>query len=172
MNTCFGSAPVRPPRRKATGGASRAAAIAFAALLGLAALAAPARAAEPGQSIGIVKTVDGDAWVVADGDRTPATPGTPLVRGCVVRTGPTGAVGMMLKDNTVLAIGPNSELLLDDFRYAPASGALGLVIGMLRGTLEYVSGGIARLRPESVSIQTPSATLGVRGTRFLLKVDE
>jgi hypothetical protein len=154
---------------------SFAAAIAVAAIAALLALAAPAgraRAAEPVPSIGIVKTVKGEAWVIADGVQAAATPGTPLTKGCIVRTGPAGTIGMTLKDDTVLAMGPGSELLFDDFQFSPASGALGLVLGMVRGTLEYVSGAIARLRPESVSIQTPSATLGVRGTRFLLKVAE
>lgn len=146
-------------------------ALALAAFITLLGPSVPARAAEPGASIGIVKTVRGEAWVIVEGVQAAAAPGARLTRGCIVRTGAAGAMGMTLKDGTILALGPESELLLDDFEFAPASGALRLVIGLVRGTLEFVSGAIARLRPESVSIQTPSATLGVRGTRFLLKVE-
>ncbi len=146
--------------------------LALAAFFALLAPAVQARAGEPGASIGIVKTVRGEAWLVAEGTQAAAAPGTRLTRGAIVRTGATGAIGMTLKDGTILALGPESELLLDDFQYAPASGALSLVIALVRGTLEFVSGAIARLRPEAVSIQTPSATLGVRGTRFLVKVEQ
>jgi hypothetical protein len=149
-----------------------ATALALAALFSLLAPTLQARAAEQSASIGIVKTVRGEAWVIAAGMPTAASPGARLTQGSIVRTGAAGAIGMTLKDGTILALGPESELLLDDFQFAPASGALSLAIALVRGTLEFVSGAIARLRPEAVRIQTPSATLGVRGTRFLVKVEQ
>ena len=149
-----------------------ATALALAAVFALLAPATQARAAEQGSSIGIVKTIRGEAWLIAAGAQTAAAPGARLTQGTIVRTGAAGAIGMTLKDGTILALGPDSELLLDGFQFAPASGALSLVIALVRGTLEFVSGTIARLRPEAVSIQTPSATLGVRGTRFLVKVEQ
>ena len=164
----------RPPGR-ARCALARLAFVVLAALAALAALLAPASqagASEESATIGVVKTVQGEAWVATQGVQAVATPGTRLTRGSVVRTGASGAIGMTLKDGTILALGADSELVLDDFRYAPASGAFGLVIGMVRGTLEFVSGAIARLRPESVRVQTPSATLGVRGTHFLVKVEQ
>jgi hypothetical protein len=149
-----------------------AAALALVAVIALLAPATQTRAAEQGASIGIVKAVRGEAWVIAAGTQVAAAPGARLTQGAIVRTGAAGAIGMTLKDGTILALGPESELLLDDFQFAPAGGALSLVIALVRGTLEFVSGAIARLRPEAVSIQTPSATLGVRGTRFLVKVEQ
>jgi len=127
------------------------------------------------ESIGLVKTVQGPAWVLggtAGASAAPAAPGTPLYVGSVLRTGPNGAIGASLKDNTLLSLGAESELALDDYRFQPARGALGLVARIKRGTLEFVSGTIARLRPEAVEVKTPTGTLGVRGTRFLVKVEE
>jgi hypothetical protein len=136
------------------------------------ALAAPAAAQPPAEAIGYVKTVRGDAAVATGPSVVPARPGTPLYVGSVVRTGADGSVGLALKDNTLLAAGPGSVLAVDDFRFAPAADSLGLTARILRGTIEVVSGMIAKLRPESVVVRTPSGTLGVRGTRFLVRVDD
>jgi len=129
-------------------------------------------AQDAGEPIGQVKTVGGTAWVVTGAANVPAAPGTPVYVGSVLRTGPKASLGVALRDNTLLSLGGESELALDEFRFAPARTSLGLVARIGRGTLEFVSGMIAKLRPESVQVKTPTGTLGVRGTRFLVKVDE
>ncbi len=61
---------------------------------------------------------------------------------------------------------------MDDYLYSPSKGDLKLSASMSKGTLQYVSGIIAKLRPEAVTVKTPTGNIGVRGTRFLVKVDE
>ena len=82
------------------------------------------------------------------------------------------ARGATLKDNTRIAFGPGSEFRIEDFRYAPAEGRLGLAATLLRGTLDFVSGIVTRLRPESTVLRTPTSTVGIRGPHILVKVDE
>lgn len=131
-----------------------------------------AQAAEP-EAIGHVKVARGDVRIIVDGmSETSAKPGSPVSIGSTVVTGPDSSVGITLRDNTLLALGPDSRLTLDAFRFAPAKGELGLLVTLLKGTLEFVSGAIARLRPEAVKVRTPTSTIGVRGTRFLVKVDD
>lgn len=149
--------------------------LAVALALALWALApAAARAAQDGGgSVGLVKTARGEAWVETDGRTEIAAPGTRIHATSVIRTGGgDSAVGIALKDNTLISLGPGAELRVDEFRFAPASGALALVLRLGRGSLEFVSGAIARLRPEAVIVNTPTASLGVRGTRFLVRTDE
>ncbi len=124
------------------------------------------------EAVGYVKTASGDAQVVDNGVAKPATVGTPLAVGDVLRTGKNGNLGVTLKDNTVMSFGPATEFKLEAYLFAPAKGDLKLDGKLSKGTLQFVSGTIAKLRPEAVSLKTPSATIGVRGTRFLLKVDE
>jgi len=121
---------------------------------------------------GHVKTVSGEAYVVQGGTRMRAEPGLPIHVGAVLRTGPDGTLGATLKDNTRIAFGPGSEFRIEDFRYAPAEGRLGLAATLLRGTLDFVSGIVTRLRPESTVLRTPTSTVGIRGTHILVKVDE
>ena len=97
---------------------------------------------------------------------------TRILPGDTLKTGGDGALGVLFADDTSLSLGPNSELAVDEFLFAPAQGKLGFVMRMLKGTVAYVSGIIARLAPQSVRIDTPVATIGIRGTRILLMVDD
>ena len=83
-----------------------------------------------------------------------------------------GEVGITFDDETQVHIGEHSELVIDDFVYDPATsqGSLGLKVAM--GTVKYASGNIAHNNPDTVDIQTPSATIAVRGTAFYMTVDE
>lgn len=83
-----------------------------------------------------------------------------------------GEVGITFDDETQVHIGEHSELIIDDFVYDPSTsqGSLGLKVAM--GTVKYASGNIAHSNPDTVDIQTPSATIAVRGTAFYMTVDE
>lgn len=121
--------------------------------------------------IGFVKTVDASASVVIAGQTVAAQPGMALQLGQVLKTGKPGSMGVLLRDNTSLSIGPNTEIVLDEYLYAPGKGDLKLAINLVKGSLNYVSGVIAKLRPEAISIKTPTGMIGVRGTQFLAKVE-
>lgn len=122
--------------------------------------------------IGYVKTLTGNAVIIKGSAEAAAQVGSALHRGDRIRTQANASLGLTLKDNTMMSIGPDTEIGLDDFLYAPASEQLKLGASISRGTLQYVSGIITKLKPEAVTITTPTATIGVRGTRFLIKVDE
>jgi len=81
-------------------------------------------------------------------------------------------VDISFKDDTKVVIKENSRLLIDDFVFNPnqSGGKLGLKVGF--GTVRYASGQIAHANPQSVDIQTPTATIAVRGTDFNMTVDE
>ncbi|MGV8805864.1 MAG: FecR family protein [Polaromonas sp.] len=138
-------------------------------LIALLCLAATSAMAQD-KVIGFIKTVDANASVVIAGQAVPARPGMALELGQVLKTGKPGSMGVMLKDNTSLSLGPDSELILEEYLYAPGSGELKLALNFVKGSLHYVSGVIAKLRPDAVSIKTPVSTIGVRGTQFAVNV--
>jgi len=123
-------------------------------------------------SAGRVKTVKGSASIVRGQSSLPAVVNERVFQGDTLRTGPDGSLGVILKDDTSLSLGPNSVVVVDEVLFAPAEGKLSLVTRMLKGTAVYFSGVIARLSPQSVRFETPNASIGIRGTRFLVKVDE
>jgi hypothetical protein len=121
-------------------------------------------------AIGYVKTVKGEAFVDSGGQAIKAVEGTPLKVSDVIRTGANGSVGITLKDNTVMSFGPSTRFTLEEFLFAPAKGDLKLGGRLASGSLHYVSGLIAKAKPEAVNVKTPTGTIGVRGTRFVVVV--
>lgn len=123
------------------------------------------------EAVGSIKTVTGLAYVVTDGRPVRATVGQPVHLGSVLRTGADASLGVSFRDGTLMAFGPRTELTVDEYLYAPAQGQLRLGARLARGTLNYISGVIAKLRPDGVSITTPAGVIGVRGTQFVARVD-
>ena len=144
---------------------------ALAALLATVALVAHAQTAPPA-AVGYVKTVIGDAWVSTGGQRIKAAPGTAVSIGSQIKTAAGASLGVAFKDNTVMSFGPDTEMTVDTYLYAPAQGQLQLGTSLVKGSLNYVSGVIAKLKPDAVSVKTPSGIIGVRGTQFLAKVED
>ena len=131
--------------------------------------AAPALAQQPSPA-GRIKVVSGEAVVVRAGNTIPAHSGITVYASDSLRTGDDGRVGVTLADDTLVSIGPRSEVRLDAFTYEPAQGQLGLVLQFIRGTAAYVSGRIAKLAPDAVRLETPAAIVGVRGTTVAVQV--
>ena len=143
-------------------------ALTSAAVLSLVLVAAPVRAEQA--IAGRIKVVSGAAFIVRGGAPVPAQAGQVVYEADTLRTGTDGRLGLTLKDDTRVSLGPTSEVRLDRFAYAPADGQLGLVLKVLRGVAAYVSGRIAKLSPDAVRLETPAAIVGVRGTTVALRV--
>jgi hypothetical protein len=78
---------------------------------------------------------------------------------------------VVLRDDTRVSLGPETEIRIDRFLFAPATGQLAQVLKMARGVAAYVSGKIAKLSPDAARVETPVAIVGVRGTRFAAKLE-
>jgi len=128
--------------------------------------------AAPSPIIGTLQRVSGTAAVVRQGQNLPAKAGLEIQANDTLRTGTDGSIGVVFHDDTLLSLGPGSVLVIDEFVYAPRQGKFSLVLRMLKGTAVYLSGLIAKLAPDSVHFVTPSASVGVRGTKFAVKVQE
>jgi hypothetical protein len=128
--------------------------------------------ADSEQVIGSVRTVSGEAFVLRGDLKNRAHIKLQLKQGDVLETGKPGSMGIILRDDTVLSLGPDSRLEISRFIFAPARGEMNLFTRILKGTATYLSGSIGKLAPEKVKIKTPQTTIGVRGTSFLVKVSE
>jgi len=137
----------------------------------LLAAATPALAQEQAAA-GRIKVVSGAAFIVRGMETIPARAGELVFAADGLRTGEAGSVGVTLKDDTRLSLGPNSEVRLERYVYAPGTGGLGMVLKFVRGVSAYVSGRLARLAPESIRLETPAAIVGVRGTTLAIRVEE
>jgi hypothetical protein len=122
--------------------------------------------------IGLVKVAKGSVQIQRGATKIPAAVGTALKTQDVVVTGSDGSAGITFTDNSLVSVGPNSVFAIDKYRFDTTTHA-GEFEGSLRqGRLAAVSGKMVKQSPDSMKIRTPSAIMGVRGTEFVVQVDE
>jgi hypothetical protein len=121
--------------------------------------------------IGYVKTTDGWATVTHGQLTYTAVAGFPVYEGDTLRTFWNGRMGVTFKDDTRISLGSSTRVTIPKFVFSPAEQHYGFVLRLLAGTMQYLSGLMAKLSPDSVKIETPTATIAVRGTRFLERVE-
>jgi hypothetical protein len=122
--------------------------------------------------IGSVVELSGTAVIKRGKETIAVAKGTVVATNDKVET-KNGVVNIKFKDNTSVKVTENSALVIDDFVYDPKNAAGGkLNLKAAAGTVRYVSGNIAHNNPNSVKINTPTAAIAVRGTDFVMSVDE
>ena len=144
--------------------------LSLASMFFLLSITAGTTSAASDPAVGTLRKVSGTATVVRQDRTIPARTGLEIWENDTLRTGPDGSIGVVFDDDTVLSLGPKSVLVIDEFVFAPRQGEFSIVIRMLRGTAVYLSGLISKFAPESAHFETPSASIGIRGTKFVVKV--
>ena len=125
-------------------------------------LATAASAADIGQ----IKISKGQVTVEREGRTVPGPVGTRVQAADIVRTGTDGSVGITMDDDSLLSAGPSSVLSLDRYAFDPATDRGRFDASLNKGTLAVISGRIAKQAPDAMTVRTPTAVLGVRGTQF------
>ena len=122
--------------------------------------------------IGSVVDLSGTAVIKRGKETITVSKGTLVEMNDRVET-KNGVANIRFKDDTSVKVTENSSLVIDDFVYDPKNAAGGkLSLKAASGTVRYVSGNIAHNNPNSVKINTPTASIAVRGTDFVMAVDE
>jgi hypothetical protein len=138
----------------------------FAATLAISAGTAAAEYA------GIVKTSRGSAVVERSGGHIALTPGAQLNQGDRIITGSDGYVGITMRDDTLLTLGPGSALNLDSYGFDAQTHEGNFLASLSKGVMSVVTGLIAKRSPDSFVVRTRVSTMGVRGTEFIVEADE
>lgn len=141
-----------------------------AVLAGLTLLPLGVQAACAGKPAGIVREVTGTVALIRGDKELPAKRGLPVLCDDGVRSGAESAIGIMLRDRTMISLGADSELSLAEYEYDPQQGRGRLDARLNRGSLAAVSGRLAKTSPDSTRFKTPTITLGVRGTEFTVEL--
>jgi hypothetical protein len=134
----------------------------------IAGMVPPAIAAEIGQ----IKVAKGPVTIERGGQSLPAAVGMRLQTADVVKTGADASVGITMSDDSLLSAGPNSVLSLDRYEFDTTTNRGRFDTSLSTGSLAVVSGRIARQSPEAMTVRTPFAVLGVRGTEFAVTAHE
>jgi hypothetical protein len=122
--------------------------------------------------IGSLRSAQGRIMMDRGGREIFGRTGMRLFRKDVIHTTDNASVAVVFRDETSISLGPNSNLSLDDFTYDPENKKFGLKTGVTRGVAVFVAGAVATSDPESFSVTTPKGVIGIRGTKFTVKVEE
>jgi len=117
------------------------------------------------EKIGVVAAAQGQVELKTPGQvGRIAQSGQPVFMGDEVKTDAKGHLQILLLDETVFTIGPDSAIIIDKFVYDPKSHEGEIKASITKGIFRYVSGKIAAKRPNNVTLKLPAATIGFRGT--------
>ena len=131
-----------------------------------------AAAAKADLQAGFVKSVRGSVQLLngAGAART-ASPGDPLGAVDRIVTGPDSSAAVVLRDDTTLVVGPSSRLDLKEFHFDGTTRDGGILLSLLRGSMRMITGLIGKTNPDAVRVETQTATIGIRGTDFIVQAD-
>jgi hypothetical protein len=144
----------------------------LAALIMTAALLLCCQPALSAQSAGTIKTLTDSASIIRDSEVLTASVGTRVFAGDRISTSTDSYVGSTLQDDTMLTVNPHSELALTKFQFDPSSYLGEIAVSFLKGTARVVTGLIGKNSPQRVRLDTPTATIGIRGTDFVVDPEE
>lgn len=130
-----------------------------------------AQAAAGDEHVALIKNLTGAVQVQRAGAVLPAEAGTRLQVDDTLVSAPGAAAGVVFRDGTLLSVGPASQVRLREYVFEPKASKYRFDLYLAKGSAIYASGRIGKLAPESVRVDTPTATVGVRGTRFLIEAE-
>ncbi|MBI1777742.1 MAG: FecR domain-containing protein [Proteobacteria bacterium] len=149
---------------------SRSAALILSLSVSMLALTATAVDAQPANKAGVAAAVNA---------RTDGTPSTSATRRLEIgndvfqqeriATDAQGQAQMLFLDGSAFTVGPNAEVVLDEFVYDPSTEVGKLAVSASKGLMRFVGGKLSK--KDAVAIKTPTATLGIRGGIALVEVD-
>jgi len=130
---------------------------------------AQANGAVASEPIGQVETAEGTVFAVrVDGTRVQLKVGDPIYQGDTLETAEDGIVGVTFVDNSTLSLDEDGRMVIDELVYDPGTQDGSASMFVLQGAMSFVSGQLAKANPDAMQIETPVATIGIRGTSILL----
>jgi hypothetical protein len=114
----------------------------------------------------------GEVSLERKGQSMPARVGMRLETADVLRQAPMARSESRWRTTRCFRPGPNSILSLDRFDYDPTTNQGRFDTQLQKGTLSVISGRMAKQSPDAMTVRTPSAILGVRGTEFVLSAND
>ena len=124
------------------------------------------------EDAGQIKTASGSVYLERGGQRLAVQLGMPVRQSDTLVTGADGAAGVTFTDNSLLSVGPSSVLAIDRYAFDSTTHRGQFDASLRKGTLAVISGKMVKQSPEAMRVRTPSSIMGVRGTEFVVRVEE
>ena len=121
---------------------------------------------------GTIASASGSVSVTQGGRVQRAQAGMKLLAGDRIATGPGGHTEIKLRDDTVIAMGPDCRMRISRFRFDPKTNVGRILLTVIKGALRVTTGLIGQRSPDAVQIRTMLGTIGIRGTQFIVEAGE
>ncbi|USG61489.1 FecR domain-containing protein [Sneathiella marina] len=116
--------------------------------------------------VGTVTRLQNNANVVRDGQTLPLKTGSAIHENDEIVSAKEARIEITFMDETILTIGENSTLVIDQFLYDPKKSVGRILLDAAQGPFRFISGGIGKMKDKRAEVKTSSATIGIRGTDF------
>jgi hypothetical protein len=124
----------------------------------------------PPEAIGKVEKVVGHVTLIHNGVAGPLRVGDPVYKTDIVETAANSSCGIAFPDGTALDLVNNTRMALNEYNYEANSASNGAIFSLVEGTFAFVAGQVAHTG-EGMKINTPVATMGIRGTVGLFRTE-
>lgn len=119
----------------------------------------------------IVKKLKGSAHIIRNSKELTIKIGTKIFEKDIIVTGSKSLVGLIFKDNTRVSVGSKSRFEIEKYIFEPSKNKEAFVTNLSKGSTEFVTGLISKINPQAFKIKVKTATIGIRGTHFIVNVD-
>ena len=117
------------------------------------------------EAIGTVSRIQGEASGTSGGATQALDLNVSVFLNEVISTGEAARLEVTFADKTRLTLGERAKLSLDKYVFNPAASSGTIKFGVV-GAFRFISGQVSKLATTDVSMTTPAATVGIRGTEF------
>jgi len=125
-----------------------------------------AQIAGSAETAGVVETLSGSATVrKLSGETGRLNEGDEIFMGDTLDVSDQGSIGIIFADDTTLALGSGAQMIIDEMVYDPAGESGSMTLSIADGVFSFVSGQISKTGDDAMVLNTPVATIGIRGTK-------
>lgn len=113
---------------------------------------------------GTVDAISGSASIVDQSGKTAVVSvGLKIFEGQTINSGPEGEVHLVTEDGGIIAIRPNTQFRVDEYK-AEGDSSDKIFMSLLKGSIRSITGWIGKYNTSAYRLTTPTATIGIRGT--------
>lgn len=116
--------------------------------------------------MGAISDVEGTAEIVSGGASAGAAKGAPVHMNDALTTGADGHLQVKFRDDTVLTLSEDARVVIDRYVYDPDQGVGDVLLTTTQGAFRFATGRMNKLSKKDITVATPVAQIGVRGTEF------
>lgn len=122
------------------------------------------------ETAGKILRLEGSAVIDRNGETIKAESDTEIYVLDQIKTGPDSLLHILFKDGSSLHLGPESVFELSQYKFSMMNEKPSLIARMSKGLFVFISGAISKVNPGAVKFETPEATIGIRGTKLVVKI--